>query len=241
MQNQSAAHKVAANRETIDIAREYEDFAYIVSHDLNAPLRHVREFTRLLIAGRRENLSEEEQEYIAFLEKSLAKIDDMQKALLTFSRLNTRSGPFRQTDCNKVMADVLQELDDVVNQHFPVIEYSKLPSVTAEPKQLHLLFYSLIDNALKFHDDTQRREISVYASDQGQSWLFAVKDNGTGIDERYREEVFRLFKRLEPDRYPGIGAGLTIARKIVQHHGGELMIESEPGQGTSVFFSLPKF
>lgn len=223
------------------IAKEYEDFSYIVSHDLNAPLRHIREFTRLLIAGRKENLTVEEQEYVELLERSLNKLDDMQRALLTFSRLNTRPNPPRDVDCNEVVGDVLRELGDAVSIHGPEIERGKLPVVNVDPKQIHLLFFYLIDNALKFHEeDTLKRRIGINATDQEDLWLFEIKDNGIGIAEDYHDEIFRLFRRLNPDRYSGIGAGLTIAQKIVHRFGGEMLIESAPGQGTSVFFSIGK-
>lgn len=94
-------------------------------------------------------------------------------------------------------------------------------------------------NALKFHpDEKAMRKLSVAATDQGETWLLEIKDNGIGIDEKYHEDVFRLFKRLEPSKYPG--AGLTLARKIVRQHGGEIWIKSEPGQGTNVPFTLEK-
>jgi light-regulated signal transduction histidine kinase (bacteriophytochrome) len=239
MQIAHNTHKL--DDEVAQIAQEYEDFAYIVSHDLNAPLRHVKEFTRLLIGGRKDQLTVEEQEYVNFLQKSLEKLDDMQKALLTFSRLNTWAGDLRESDCNEVVANVLRELDHDVRTYSPAIECGDLPTIMAEPKQLHLLFVHLIDNALKFHDeDTLKRKILITALDQEDQWLFEVRDNGIGIDEDYHEEVLRLFRRLDPERYKGIGAGLTIAHKIVQRHGGELLIESECGEGCSVFFSMPK-
>lgn len=222
------------------IAKEYNDFAYIVSHDLNAPLRHIKEFTRLLIGGRKDQLTEEEQEYVEFLEKSLSRIDGMQKALLTFSRLNTRSGPLEETDCNDIVVNALHELSDMVDKHAPVIEHGQLPIITAEPKQLHLLFVNLIDNALKFHDGSKERQVTINATDQKDAWLFEIKDNGIGIAEEHHEKVFLMFRRLNPDKYTGIGTGLTIARKITQHHGGDIHIESEPGKGTSLFFSIGK-
>lgn len=223
------------------IAEEYKDFAYIVSHDLSAPLRHVKEFTKLLIGGCKENLSEEEQEYVEFLEQSLKKLDNMQAALLTFSRLNTRAGPAREIDFNHAVTDALKDLDDLVTLYQPSFECGELPALTAEPRQIKMLFFHLIDNALKFHEpDTSKRKISITASDQDDMWLFEVRDNGIGIDEKYHDEVLRLFRRLNPEKYTGIGAGLTIAHKIVQRHGGEMIIESRPGKGTSVFFSIPE-
>lgn len=221
------------------IIREYEDFAYIVSHDLNAPLRHVKEFTRLLIGMRQHNLNEEEKDYVHFLEQSLHKLDDMQRALLTFSRLNTHTGPLRETNFNHAVNAALKDLKNIMDEYDPLFNCADLPALVADPIQIQLLFFHLIENALKFHDSDKKRRISIHATDQGKSWLFEIKDNGIGIPKKDYEEVFRMFKQLEPGKYPGTGAGLTIARKIVQRHGGEIFIESEMDDGTSVFFRLP--
>ncbi len=221
------------------IIKEYEDFAYIVSHDLNAPLRHVKEFTRLLIGMREDNLTEDEREYVSFLEQSLQKLDDMQTTLLDFSRLNTRIGQLREVNFNHVVTAGTQRLDDSVKCYDMTIECDELPTLIAEPKHMELLFFNLIENALKFHEsETAKRKVVISAKDQGHQWLFEVKDNGIGIHEDNHEEVLRLFKRLNHDKYKGIGAGLAIAHKIIQGHGGERYIKSKLGHGTSIFFSI---
>ena len=111
----------------------------------------------------------------------------------------------------------------------------------AEPKQIQTLFHHLIDNAIKFHaEKLSERRVSITAKDQNDAWLFEIKDNGIGIAKEYYDEVFRLFRRLEPDKYPGIGAGLTMARKIVTRHGGEITISCGIGNGTSVLFTIAK-
>ncbi len=222
------------------IAREYEDFAYIVSHDLNAPLRHIREFTRLLIGARGDDLNEDEKEYVNFLETSLSRIDDMQTALLTFSRIDTRAGVERQTDLNLTIKEVLEELGSVTARHNTTIEYSDMPVVHAEPQQMRLLFFYLMDNALKFHEKPScERSINITSEKTNGSWLIGVKDNGIGIAENHCGEIFRLFRRLNPEKFDGIGAGLTMARKIVRRHQGSIHVESELGKGTTVFFTLP--
>lgn len=222
------------------IAKEYEDFAYIVSHDLNAPLRHVKEFTRLLVGARREGLSEEEKGYVEYLEKSLQRLDKMQEALLAFSRLNTRSMPYDSVDCNAVMQQVLKDIDAMIAQHKPEITCGDLPTIVAEPSQMRLLFVHLIDNALKFHAPGVKRKISVKAETEGEFYIFEIADNGIGIAPEFRNEAFRLFRRLNPETYPGSGAGLTIAQKIVQRHGGDIRIESaDGGPGTRIIFTLP--
>lgn len=223
------------------IAREFEDFAYIVSHDLNAPLRHVREFTNLLIGTRRDNLNEEEQEYIMFLERSLDKLDKMQQALLTISRLNTRAGDMLEINCNLIIEQAIKKLDyDTDRETF---EFGNLPTLIAEPKQIEMLFYQLVDNALKFqvHHEALQKKIRINAEEAKDGWVFRISDNGIGIDPKYHEEIFRLFKQLEPNIYSGIGAGLTIAHKIVGRHGGRIWVESQRGRGTDVFFVLPKY
>jgi light-regulated signal transduction histidine kinase (bacteriophytochrome) len=231
-------HLPAINAE--QLAKEHEDFAYIVSHDLNAPLRHVKEFTRLLIGSRQDNLTEEEREYVGFLEKSLQKLDEMQGALLAFSRLNTRAGPLKEVDLSLAVPAALKEQKDL-RESGPVLECGKLPVIMAEPRQIQMVFQNLISNALKFHeDDTSGKQAYVGAEDKGDVWMFEVRDNGIGIAQEHHEEIFRLFRRLEPDRYTGIGAGLTIARKITRRHGGEMSVQSRKGYGTSIFFSIAK-
>lgn len=223
------------------ITKEYEDFAYIVSHDLNAPLRHIKEFTRLLIGSTRDNLDDEEKSYVQFLEKSLERIDVMQQALLTFSRLDTHAQPLRDIDCNMVVENVLEELVDIWKRYKPVFQCDDLPIIMADPRQMHVLFSNLIENALKFHeDDNTKREISITVKEEDSSYLFQIKDNGIGIDPKNHEEVFRLFRRLNPEKYDGVGVGLSIARKIVRRHGGDIYIESNVEEGSRIFFSIAK-
>ncbi len=231
-----------SHQDTLEsVAKEYEEFAYIVSHDLNAPLRHVREFTRLLIGCQQDNLTEEEQEYVRFLEQSLSKLDDMQEALLVFSRLNTQARPKEKTDMNRLVQDVVSDMKQSFEKYDVDLNVSNLPFLNVDGRQVKVLFTHLLDNALKFHkSDEVKRRVSICAVEQGDVWLFELKDNGIGISDKYSTSVFRLFKRLEPDKYSGIGAGLTLAQKIVHWHKGEILIQSEPSVGTSIFFSLGK-
>ena len=165
----------------------------------------------------------------------------MQTALLSFSRLNTRAGPTTDVDCNLIVTRALKELDSIIEKHCPAIECGQLPTIKGDSNQLQMLFTHLIENALKFHDKMAgKRKVSITAVEQGDQWLFEIKDNGIGIAKEYHDEVLRLFRRLDPENYSGIGSGLTIANKIVQRHNGEILIESEEGDGTSVFFTLEK-
>lgn len=226
---------------TENLAEEYQEFVYIVSHDLKAPLRHIREFTRLLIDARTAPLSAEETEYVEFLERSLRRLDQMQEALLTFSRLSTRVGPERKIDCNALVSQTLEDLKGTISTHKVEIDCAPLPNILAEPQQFQLLFYHLIDNALKFHKALGPRTVQIRTRDDKDRLIFEVRDNGLGIAPEHHQEVFKLFRRLHAgDEYPGIGAGLTLAQKIVQRHSGTLWIDSQIGAGTAVLFSLPK-
>ncbi|MDA1326356.1 MAG: ATP-binding protein [Proteobacteria bacterium] len=223
------------------IAEEYKDFTHIVSHDLAAPLRHIREFTRLLIDARQEDPSADEKEYIKFLEISLRKLNEMQRALLDFSRINTQVTAPIETDCNEIAASVLSDSEEVINERLTTIECGDLPTIMADKKQIHSLFMNLISNALTFHHgNSLERKVAITVSDEGESYRFGIKDNGIGIAQVHHEQVFRLFRRLNNDSYPGIGAGLTIAKKIVDRHGGNIALDSALGDGTCVNFWLPK-
>jgi len=223
------------------IAEEYKEFTHIVSHDLAAPLRHIKEFTRLLIDARQGDPTADEKEYIKFLEISLMKLNGMQRALLDFSRINTQVTAPSETDCNEIAASVLSDSVGVINERLTIIECGDLPTIMADKKQIHSVFMNLISNALTFHaENSLERKVTITASDEGDSYGFAVNDNGIGIAETDHEQVFRLFCRLNQDAYPGIGAGLTIAKKIVDRHGGKIALVSDLSGGTCVNFWLPK-
>ncbi|MCF8495141.1 MAG: sensor histidine kinase [Alphaproteobacteria bacterium] len=222
------------------IGQEYSEFAYIVSHDLSAPLRHVKEFTRLLIDLRPDTDNAEEKKYRGYLEESLERLDRMQESLLAFSRLNTVQGINKPVDCNRLMEQVVAGLEPAIARHNATVACGLLPIVTGDPRQLQSLFHHLIDNALKFHRGTGKRTVFVTAREDGEFFLFEVQDNGIGVASAYHEEIFRMFRRLNPSEYPGSGAGLTLARKIIQRHGGWMSLKSAEDQGTSVCFSIPK-
>lgn len=223
-----------------NVTREYEDFSYIVSHDLSAPIRHVREFTGLLIAGRRDSLNDEENDYIHYLEKSLQRLDEMQAALLSFSRVTTRAGAHRPVDLNQTLAAVLEDLSLAIVKYMPAMAIDPLPTLNVDPEQIRRVLHTLLSNAIKFQEsERSQRDIAIRAKQQGDFWRFEVQDNGIGMAPAHQTEVFRIFRRLEPERYPGLGANLAIARKIIRRHGGDMGLTSTSGVGTTVWFTLP--
>jgi len=220
------------------IAKEYQDFAYIVSHDLNAPLRHVKEFTRLLIGAREDGLNSEEQEYVSLLESSLRKLDNMQQGLLAFSRINTTDPEIQDVDLNQIVANVVNSLEGEISNINVSFDIGELPTLRGDQKQLHSVFYNLLDNAIKFHEQNAERKVSVSCEENAGGHQFCIQDNGIGIKPDFHGEVFRIFRKLHAgDAFPGFGTGLTIAQKIIERHGGKMWIESEPEKGTTVFFT----
>lgn len=224
----------------VDIAQEYNEFAYIVSHDLSTLLRHVKEMTRLLVDSTQTHLGEEEKLYVGFLELSLQKLDAMQEALLEFSRINTEGRAFEATSSQAVLEKILDTLPDSLAAFRHCVVFDTLPMVYADPRQCHQLFRYLVDNALKFHENEAQRKVSVSAWRRDDGILFVIEDNGIGMAAEFHEAVFRLFRKLNVEkRFPGTGAGLTLAGKIVNRHGGEIWIESAENAGARVFFTLP--
>ena len=227
----------------VDIAKEYQDFAYIVSHDLNAPMRHIRQFTGLLLDGcDQTKLNADQVQCVDFIYMALDKVEAMQAALLEFSRLNTRLSPFGRVDVAVIVDRVVQSLWGA-NTAFEVdFSCDEMPAVWGDEERIARLFYCLLENAMKFHpviQDTRAISLSVYFDDG--RWHFSIKDNGIGLKPEQCERVLTMFKRLRPDDYAGIGAGLTLADKIVRMHGGCLHIKPrEHNIGAEVVFSLPE-
>lgn len=228
--------------ENIDqIRKDFDEFVYIVSHDLNAPLRHVKEFTKLIIESRQDNITDEELEFIRYLNAALQKINDMQVALLSYSRINTENTAFSNTDFNKALHTALLELKNIYGQDMPMPEFEILPTLYAHPSLIKTLFFNLIDNAVKFSKPPpNQNRIIIHSSEDDDYWNFEVIDSGIGIEEKYQKDVFQIFRKLDPQKYSGIGAGLAISKKIVRKHNGIINIQSTLGNGTKVFFSIDK-
>lgn len=226
----------------VDYKKALEEFTYIVSHDLNAPLRHVREFGKLLIKKLGDKVNDEEREYLEFMEGGIYKAEAMIAGLLEYSRLHTDAAPYSEFDCGALVDEVINLLNDVIEKTQANINISSLPNtLTADKIQIHQLFFKLIDNALSFRRENVTPRINIMVLEQDDAWLFSVADNGIGIPDKQYENIFKMFKRLDPvDSFSSIGSGLTIAKEIVERHEGEIWVESELDKGTTAFFTIPK-
>ena len=221
---------------------EYQKMIYAVSHDMAAPIRSVVSFAKLLKKSAEENLSEKELHYLSYIIDNGEKVQSMFLGMLEYSRLLTRSEEHVRMDANDAARAAIELLVRPVKQSGAVITVDKLPNVYAEPNQLGRVFFSLVENALKFSRKDVTPEIHVSAERYGKGYKFTVTDNGIGMDMKYSEVIFDVFKRLNAEKeYAGIGMGLPIARRIMDLHGGEIWVNSTPGKGSVFSFFFPDY
>ncbi|WP_292388177.1 PAS domain S-box protein [Methanosarcina sp. UBA5] len=218
---------------------ELEQFAYVSSHDLQEPLRMIASYLQLLQRKYQGKLDDKADKYIYFAVDGASRMQNLINDLLEFSRVTTKAREFEPTDCKSVLDQVLLDLEVSIKENEASISYDSLPVVTADPVQFTQVFQNLISNAVKFRSE-KAPKIEISAEKKTDQWLFSVKDNGIGIDPKYSERIFEVFKRLHKrEEYPGTGIGLSICKKIVERHGGQIWVESESGKGSIFYFTLP--
>jgi PAS domain S-box-containing protein len=231
------------NQKLEEANKELQDFVYIASHDLREPLRKISSFGTLLQDSLKGKLDEDQQENFEFMTEGARRMQNMIDALLTYSRLTTKAKPPQRVDLNKVIEDLKKlELATMLDETRGVIHVPKpLPSVQADPSQMHQLFQNLIGNGLKFHKEGVPPEIIIRAHEVENNVIrIEVEDNGIGIDEKYHGQLFTMFKRLHSrEQYEGTGIGLASCKKIVERHGGNIGIKSTIGKGSTFWFTLP--
>ncbi len=215
---------------------ELKNFAYIVSHDLKAPLRAIGSLADWLRADYTDRLDSEGKEYLRLLAGRVRRMDQLIEGILEYSRV----GRVRETRVSVDLDEMIHEILDLLSPppHIRVEIEGPLPVLTAEPTRMRQLFQNLISNAIKYMDKPEGLiRISGHAANG--ELHFSVSDNGPGVEPRHHEKIFQLFQTLAPrDRIEGTGVGLALAKKIVELYGGRIWIESTPGQGSSFFFTL---
>lgn len=220
---------------------ELERFAYVASHDLQEPLRMVSSYTQLLERRYKGQLDERADKYIYYAVDGANRMQNLINDLLDFSRISTRGDEFTQTDTNEVVKNALKSLQSRIDETDAQIKIGELPLILADSGQIERLFLNLVGNALKFSKPDEKPVIEINAQNQKDKYLFSIKDNGIGIDEKFKEKVFIIFQRLHGTaQYKGTGIGLAISKRIVQRHEGEIWFESEENKGTTFFFTLKK-
>jgi len=219
---------------------ELQRFAHGVAHDLYGPLRTVSALTDLLVARNAEKLDESSKECARLIVNGVQRMRSMIQGLLSYAAVGDEHNDDCPTDCNKVVERVVQDLHYEIETNGALVRSDGLPAVQVNDGHVLQVFLNLIGNAIKYRS-ARKPEIHISARDQGGDWVFAVKDNGIGFDMQYADEIFGMFKRLHSgEKYDGSGIGLALTKAVIQRHGGTIWVESEPGRGSTFFFTLPK-
>ncbi|MBF0505522.1 MAG: PAS domain S-box protein [Nitrospirae bacterium] len=218
---------------------ELEKFAYVASHDLQEPLRMVSSFVQLLEKRYKGKLDQDADDFINFAVDGANRMQTLITDLLAYSRVGRLGKKFGETSCEAVLDHALSNLQAVVEETGAVVTRGPLPAVTGDDSQLVQLFQNLIGNAIKFCKG-RLPSIHISAEQSGNAWVFSVRDNGIGIPPEYSERIFSIFQRLHGrQEYQGTGIGLAICRKVVERHGGKIWVKSEPGTGSTFYFTIP--
>lgn len=221
--------------------RELEQFAYIASHDLQAPLRTVASFSQLLERRHGHLLQGEAKEFFGFITSGIRHMHTLIGDLLRLSQVEARRLEPKAVDAGDIVKQSCELLAADINAAGAKIHAGALPQLVADPRMLTQLFQNLLGNAIKFQKPGVMPEVWITAVVEDEFWRFSVRDNGIGIEPRFLEHIFQMFKRLHtPDEYAGTGIGLAICKKVVQVHGGEIWAESVAGQGTTMHFTLAR-
>ncbi|MDD5208080.1 MAG: ATP-binding protein [Elusimicrobiales bacterium] len=223
-----------------ELARSNEDlqrFAFVASHDLQEPLKTISNYVQMLEAKYRSVMGPESEKHVDFITGAVGRMRSLIRGLLDYSKINS-SLHLEEVDSREALDYVLGVLGDSISSSGAVIERGDLPVLRADRCHIESLLQNLISNAIKFRNGAAPR-IRVSAEKGKSGWIFEVRDNGAGIENAYSAKLFKLFGRLHGKGVEGAGIGLASCKKIVEHYGGKIWFESEPGKGSSFFFSIP--
>ncbi len=219
--------------------RKLEEFSHVVSHDLKQPLRTIQAFTQFLLEDYQEKLDEQGVKFLESLHRSSVRMKNLIDDLLKLSRIGTKREPLEPVNVKEVLEEVQDDLGATL-QDVELVVPGELPTIAANRTRTAELFANLLSNAVKYNDKPHKR-VEVGCEEKPREFVFWVRDNGMGIEERYREKIFELFERLGPvDDPESTGAGLAICKRIVEEWGGRIWVESTPGEGSTFYFSVPK-
>lgn len=239
-----AEQLVRLNAELDERNRQLDSFAYVASHDLKEPLRGISNYSNFLMEDFADSLDEQGKTYLRTMMRLTDRMETLLDSLLYYSRLSRADIQNRRVDMNAAVKDAMEITVARIEASGAVITVSRpMPEVNGDADRLGEMLANLISNAIKYNDKTPPViELGWQAGELESPPVFYVKDNGIGIARDHQQLVFQIFKRLHPrDEYGGgVGAGLTIVRKIIERHGGRIWMDSEPGKGTTIFFTLSK-
>lgn len=222
--------------------RELQHFASMAAHDLSAPLRSVGNFAQLLANRLDDRLDDETRDWIRRILGGVESMRELIEGLLNYSRIDSAPEPQDPVDINRVLEASIAALDFSIEESGAIIRSDEtLPTLRGDHTQLQQLFQNLIGNAIKYQEAGSIPEISISARklEDDNKWQFSVTDNGIGISPRNQKKVFEIFQRLHgSSTYSGSGIGLAMCQKVVERHGGDIWVDSEPGEGSTFHFTL---
>ncbi|MBD3268143.1 GHKL domain-containing protein [bacterium] len=219
--------------------KELEQFAYVASHDLQEPLRKISNFTELFVKRYPDLVDEKAQKYVAYILDGAKRMQQLIHDLLEYSRAGRMNVEQQEIDCNILAEQIKKDLSKLITKHKVKVEIGPLPVVWMNRTGLYQVLQNLISNAIKFNH-AEKPWVRLSATKEAREWIFRVEDNGIGIESKYAERIFIIFQRLHTrEEYTGTGIGLSVCKKIIKQRGGRIWFESQPGQGTKFFFTIP--
>ncbi len=221
--------------------QELESFAYVASHDLQEPLHSIIAFADRLNGMEATEIEDKGRDLLLRLQRSALRMQRLIDDLLDYSRIDSRKSPIEKIELDLFLSEVKADLEFRLNESGGRLEFSTLPAIEADPLQVRRLFQNLIANALKFRRPDLAPLIKISGRRLTNGFCeIAIEDNGIGFEEKYLEQIFKPFTRLNPhSAFEGSGIGLAVCRKIVRRHGGEITARSELGRGSRFIFTLP--
>ena len=231
----------AQNQELARSNQALEEFAHIVSHDLQQPLQSITGYAKIIALQYPKSLDVTTNEYLTRITDAGNRMKHLISDLLSYARIGKEDEALTVVDCNTVLTQALSNLEIALQESQAALNHPELPTLLGNETQLVQLFQNLIGNAIKFARPEVTPEININVSPiENTAWLFVIHDNGIGIPADSLDEVFKSFRRLHVgDQYPGTGIGLATCKKIIDYHGGAIWVESKPNVGTSFYFKLP--
>jgi PAS domain S-box-containing protein len=215
-----------------------EQFAYSASHDLQEPLRNIKIYSELLADS--QGIDSQARRFLEYLHKGASRMEMLVRDLLTYTQVTSSAKQPESADAGKALEIALDNLASAIAESGAQIIAGELPSIRVHEAHLQQLFQNLIGNAIKYRSPDRPPSVRVTAERENGSWVFAVNDNGIGIEAEYKDRIFGLFKRLHTnEEYSGTGIGLAICQRIVEQYHGQIWVESEPGRGSTFRFTLP--
>lgn len=222
-----------------NINQELENFAYIVSHDLKAPLRGISSITMWLVEDYKDSLDEDGQELVELLQKRVERMHGLIEGILQYSRIDRKDTKAKALDLQELVEDVIEFVSPPA--HIKVSMTTSFPTIFNHETQVRQVFQNFLSNAIKYNDKEQGIVTVSCKEVEDEMYEFCVADNGPGIEKKYQEKIFQIFQTLhKKDEYNSTGIGLSIVKKIISNNGGEIRLESEKDQGAKFYFTLPK-